>query len=283
MLGIYLAICGAVVLVFADTQKKQFGVKYSNEVIIWNTVFIGVMAGFAASYYLQMGVSHYPSLWWIPLTAALLIAGEITFIRAIVAGDFSEVAPVRATAPIFSVLFALVAFGEFPTFLALFGIVLVIAGVWMLSPRNREGHRLLSSGVRYMIAAQFFGVLMALTIKAASIGVSPLFCFSCAMLGELLYFSGKLIQARENPLVLYRDNPLRTVSMGLLWGVGIVLVSIAPSYTLAAYAYASSQIYMPVAFVISVVVLKERQASHRLLPMLVILGGVLLVIFGAYQ
>lgn len=283
MLGIYLAIFGAVILVFADTQKKQFGEKYSNEVIIWNTVFIGAMAGFLACYCFEMGVSHFPSLWWIPLTAALLIVGEIAFIRAIVTGDFSEVAPIRATAPVFSVLFALVAFGEFPTTFALVGIALVIAGVWMLSPRNRDGHRLLSPGVRYMIAAQFFGVLMALTIKAASIGVSPLFCFSCAMLGELLYFSGKLIKERETPLVLYRDSPLRTVSMGLLWGVGIVLVSIAPSYTLAAYAYASSQIYMPVAFAVSVLVLKEGHASHRLLPMLVILGGVLLVIFGAYQ
>jgi len=87
MLGIYLSLVGAVILVFAA----------------------------AACLIADAQVLDAAAFIWLPLTIVLLIAGEITFIKSLTLGDLSEVAPLRAVSPVFSVLFALLAFGEFPT------------------------------------------------------------------------------------------------------------------------------------------------------------------------
>jgi len=282
MLGIYLSLVGAVILVFADVLKKQFSSEHPFEIVVWNTVLVGIFFAAAACLIAGAQVLDAAAFIWLPLTIVLLIAGEITFIKSLTLGDLSEVAPLRAVSPVFSVLFALLVLGEFPTPLALGGVALVVSGVWFITPRPAGSQvRVLSKAARYMILSQFIGVLMGITIKIASAGISPLIYFLCCLLGELAYFSIIIQRKKFDAWALYKSKPAATLTMGSLWGVGLVAVSIAPAYTLVAYAYASSQIYLPVAMLVSAYVLKERQVSKRILPMLLLLCGVILVIFGA--
>ncbi len=280
--GIVLSVVSAVVLVFADLFKKRLGAHAPYETVIWTTVGCGAVIGFIASVLTGATISDPFQLLWLPLATALFIAGEITFIRSITVGELSEVAPLRAAGPIFSLIAAMALFSETPEPIALAGVALVVVGVWLLSPRARRASGpVFSPGMRFMILSQFLGVGMSLAIKAASEGVSPLLFFSLVMLGEWLYFSWILWRKGENPLALFRRSPAEASAMAMLWGVGIIGISIAPVYTLVAYAYAGSQVYLPVSLVVSYLFLGEREVLKRIGPAAIILGGVVFVILGA--
>lgn len=282
MIGVVLASVGALLLVFADALKKQLGNHLSYKLVIWNTVFAGIVTGSIASYATGASIADPKYLLWLPVATALLILGEITFIKSIVSADFSEVAPIRAVAPVYSVCLGILFLGEYPTLIALVGVFLVVAGVWMISPKpvDRAIPRF-SAGVKYMLASQLFTVLMAITIKTASAGVSPLIFFTFMMVGEWVYFSFAIMHGRIHPLGLIRFDPFRAVLMSLLWAVGILAISIAPSYTLVAYAYASGQLYLPMSLVVGAYMLKEHEVLRRVKPAAIILIGVILIIFEA--
>ncbi len=282
MVGIVLALIGAVFLVFADALKKQFGNHVSYKLVIWNTVLAGIVIGSIASYATGAVITDSSYLIWLPLAILLLILGEITFIKSLISSDFSEVAPIRAVAPVYSVCLGMLFLGEYPTFVALVGVFLVVGGVWMISPKpiDRTVPRF-SIGVKYMLASQLLGVLMAITIKAASPGVPPIIFFTLMMIGEWAYFSLAIMHGRIHPLGMFRFNPVRSFVMSLLWGVGILAISIAPSYTLVAYAYASGQLYLPMSLIVGAYMLKEPAALRRVKPAAIILIGVILIIFEA--
>jgi|GEM_PF-2945962 len=282
MLGIFLAMFGAIVLVFADSLKGQFGRHISYKLVIWNTVLVGVVIGAIASVLMGATITAPVYLLWLPISILLLVLGEVTFIKSLIHGDFSEVAPIRAVAPVFSLFLAMLFLGEIPSVLSMFGVMLIVGGVWAISVSDiKSGGLKLSPGVKYMICSQFFGVLLGITIKIASTGVSPLIYFTLVMVGEWIYFSFAILHGRIPPLALFRHDPVRATVMSMLWGIGILAVSIAPAYTLVSYAYASSQIYLPVSLLVSGYWLKEQKAFARLKPGAILLAGVALVILGA--
>jgi drug/metabolite transporter (DMT)-like permease len=287
--GIWLALLGGVILAVADAFKKRLAERFANEVVIWNAVAWGVALTGAFIAITGIGPVDWSVVWrYLPLALLLFLIGEITFIRSLKSGEFSEVIPFKATVPIVGMALSFFLLGEVPTVIALTGVALVVIGIYLMYLPNLQLKSILrplqacweNPGPRYMIASSVVGAGFGVVIKSASNGCPPIFFFWLVLLGELLCFSVYLAVQRRSPLGIYKTAAIPTLLMSVPWSAGIVLLNISVSYTLVAYAHAAGQVHAIAALLLAYFFFGERNMIKRIVPCLVMVAGVCCIVLG---
>ena len=135
-----LALASALFASVRDLLSKQYGKEIDPLLISWSMglfslPFLGIALSFTSIP--TLGPGFWPSLFAAGL---LLPLAWILYIKALSLSDLSLTIPMMATNPIFVLLIAALLLGEKPGAQGMAGIVLIVAGTFVLSSgRNLEG------------------------------------------------------------------------------------------------------------------------------------------------
>jgi drug/metabolite transporter (DMT)-like permease len=281
MFGIFVALTGTLLLVLADTGKKHLSVQFTSVQVVWSTLVVGI-----AINVLYLGVAGLPEVNWqgtltyLPLSVALLTAGELAFMYTLRSLEFSLVIPLRALSPLFAVPISFGLFGEYPSTQAAIGMLLIVGGVFFLfRPVQRTNLRALRSPAA--VCVLFCAVNQPVLASVQRIGASessPVLYFTLVLIGELVVFTGLARYLQISPLRAFAERPGFSLGTAILWGLGITFVFVAVQYTLVAYVIAILQLAALFSIAIGALVFHEPFARQRVMPSIAVVIGAACVV-----
>lgn len=203
---------------------------------------------FFAAYILMMGPASLAPAFWAGLTVLLPLNIVGTFVQyeAVRSAPLSLTMPLMAFTPAFMMPVGVLVLGEIPSLFGLGGILLVVAGSWVLNADSAAGGDMLAPfrailrehGSRMALLASFIWAFGAVLSKTLALSGDPLyagamfFCIHNAVLVLGLFLSG-----RSSPRVLLR-HPVSGLVSGLMLVAHIACHYTAITMVAAAYMIA---------------------------------------------
>ncbi len=214
--------------------------------------------------------------------AMLNAAATLLLWEALKRDNLSRVFPFLALAPLFSVVTALLILHELPSHQGLFGIILIVAGLFIIERPTRTGTARTQShsGFLFVVLSAFLISLNIAVDRLAILHSSPLFYptffFGAALVPVLLYILIK--QPAASPRI-FIPNSRSLLASSFLLAVGGILTSLALSLTLASYVSAIKRLGVLFAILWGAKFLKE-EISVRLAAgaLLATLGAILIAL-----
>ena len=164
-------LISATLLALYDTAKK-YSVRDNG---VMPVLFIATACGtlaftlfIAATGHLRASLAISPSGFWLVVLKSLIVSASWVFVYyAMRALPLSIAAPIRASAPLWTLVGAMALFREIPTPVQAVGMAAIIAGYWLFSVAGKaEGIRFTRSiGVFYAFAGTLLGAGSALYDK----------------------------------------------------------------------------------------------------------------------
>lgn len=276
----------AIVLVVTAAICHAVWNLYAKRAADGGAVFVWLNSTVSVLLYLPVGVTVcllYPPEWSPLLPAAMLLTGvlhtgyAVALQRGYRHGDMSVVYPLaRGTGPALSVAFAIVVFAERPGLAGLLGAAGVVAGILVIGLGRADTGMRLGAGVGYGLLT---GALIAAytvwdAFAVSALGISPI----------LLHWGDNLTRSATLAPHALRNKPeIRRVWTTHRTPILVVAVFAPAAYILVLFAYR----YAPVSLVapareLSIVIggvlawllLREPQATRRILGAMVVLLGV---------
>lgn len=223
---------------------------------------------------------------WIALFVGgtLNVVTTILYMKAIQYSDLSLTVPIVAFTPLFLLITSPLIVGEFPNFLGLIGVLLIVAGSYTLNIKQRhEGylapfHALLKEkGPKLMLLVAFF---WSITSNFDKIGVqnsSPLFWviamsiyITLVMLPILLFKSAKNFQQiSSNYKILFL--------IGLCSVLTLIFQMTAINMTLVSYVISIKRTSAIMTVLFGYFIFREKGIKERLIGVIIMIIGVLCI------
>lgn len=198
-------------------------------------------------------------------------------------GDMSVVYPLaRGSSPLFVMLIAFAWHGETPSPLGLFGVLLVVVGVYILPLRSMRPSDLFAPLVSLRNRASQLALLTGLMIAGYSVvdkegvkHVDPVLFYwlvltlSVVVLLPYLHLARPGVVARE-----WRNNWRNVLIVGVILVAGYLIILYVLMHNPVGYATAVRSISVPFGALLGVLVLKERFSVPKLIGTAVIFAGV---------
>jgi drug/metabolite transporter (DMT)-like permease len=235
---------------------------------------------------LQQPYIGLPQLAGIGGTAVLHLGYFVLLQRGYRVGDFSVVYPLaRSTGPALSSAGAILFFGERPTLLAGVGMVLIIAGVYMLTARDKQGVvRTVNAGwaVRYGILTGLF--IAAYTLWDARsvriLGVPPLVLDWGSNIGRVLLLLPFAGSWREDIALHWREHRVEIGAVAILGTFAYILVLTAMQFTPVSYVAPARETSILIGTLMGMRYLSEGGGMKRIIAALMMVAGVAALALG---
>jgi drug/metabolite transporter (DMT)-like permease len=266
--------------------------------------FVWVSSTFALGLYVIAGTGYWlwrqpvlpAGIWWVVAGSGLLkTLYSLLLQRAYRAGDFSLVYPLtRGTAPLLATLGAIAFFGERPTPLALAGGAVIIACVFYLSGGSESVGRILrmsrgSSGTTRPTQGVLYGLACGTCVGIYTVWDQR--AVSQLQLPPVLYDGGTQLvlfgvltpfawQRRDEVAATWREHRGKAAVVGLLSPVAYVLILTAMSFTPVSYLAPAREISIVIGAFFGAKLLKEGDASRRLLAAAGMVAGIIALALG---
>jgi drug/metabolite transporter (DMT)-like permease len=249
-----------------------------------------VLAALSLLFFFNTAFAHLsPSFWINVLLAALFdVGGWMFMVMSLSKTDLSIFGPLNAYKVIVSMLFALVFLGEVPTLQGFIGIMIIIAGSFLLLPpstgtmQNRLAQLWLDRGVQ----ARFLSILLfsigTVFLKGSLEHSGPLetlifwslFGLPLILLANAFLTTERLADNIKNS----QPHVLPIAATGLTVFVMQYLTLVLLSQMLIAYALALFQLGMLLQVFLGYRIFNEPHVIRRLMASLVMIAGSLLVL-----
>ena len=200
----------------------------------------------------------------------------------------TTVSTLKASRPVFVVVFSIILFGEKLNVWQWAGVLLVIAALYLLSlSSKKEGIKFTSNkGVFYMVISIFAGAASALYDKHILGYMEPLFVQSWAN----VYITGMLLVCVL--VKALKDGPEKRDRFTWDWRLLLIAVLITLSDGLYFFALKDGDALLSVismlrrcsvviTFVLGALIFKEKRIKDKALDLVVLLAGVTLLLFGS--
>ncbi len=232
-----------------------------------------------------------PEFWgWCGLSATLAVGANWLIIEALRRSDLSLLGPINAFKPVVSLFPGWVLLGEPLGLLAASGILLVLTGSLLLTPRTKPGQRsqalLGDRGVQLRFLALILSAGEAVTLKRAIRLADPLTVFaSWCLLGLLILLPITLRRLLRNGPSLMGPNPKRQsmAALGLVTTTG--LMQSCTLITLAAFPVGAALALYQTSSILTVLlghaVFQEPHLHRRLGGAMVMAAGAALLVLQA--
>jgi drug/metabolite transporter (DMT)-like permease len=250
-------------------------------------VSLGATLIFGPITYLEIVRTH---LCWSGLILALSLASAVLHLLYFVVlqlgyrkADLSVVYPVaRGAGPLFSVLGAILIFGERPGWMALVGVGLVVAGVLIMTGLRFQRGTAIARGLEFGTLTGLFIAAYTLWDKWAVVDlhVSALFITFASMLLPFLLLIPVVL---KNPGELKREiqtHWIHALVVAIFQPLSYLLVLIALKTTPITYVAPARELSIVFGVFFGAGLLKERDMVKRMLAALVILVGIVLLALG---
>ncbi len=280
ILGIFTAFFEALKDVFGKQNLKQ-----SDEyVVAWSLSFFSVI--FLIPWVIHTGIPALNSQFWI----ALLIGGSINavtallYIKAIKVSDLSLTVPLVALTPLFMLLTSPLIVGEYPTFFDCIGILLIVAGSYLLNIKEKSQGYLApfkalvnEPGPKFMLIVAF---LWSITSNFDKIGVqnsSPIFwLFSIFGTMSILLLPVLLYKTPNPSRKIFKQLPM-LAAMGFFNAIGVLCQMQALTLTLVVQVIAIKRTSVLMGVLFGHFIFKEKDIQQRLLGAGIMILGVLFI------
>lgn len=197
--------------------------------------------------------------------------------------DLSVVYPVaRGAGPLFSVLGAILIFGERPGWVALVGVALVIVGVLIMTGLRFQRGTAIAKGLEYGALTGLFIAAYTLWDKWAVVDkhVSALFITFTSMLLPFLGLIPVVLKDLNNLRREVSTHWLQALAVAVFQPLSYLLVLIALKTTPITYVAPARELSIVFGVFFGAGLLKEKDMAKRMLAALVILVGIVLLALG---
>lgn len=292
MIGILFAQGSAVLQATQNILNKKLVKQEEPLVVIWYTIFMSMF--FLVPLVIISGVPWLGPLFFLFLGIRLLldVFALSLYFHALRDGDVSLVIPLSTFSVVFSLISSSIINHEFPNYLGMIGIFVVIAGTYLLNFPSKERlknfflpFRLLFSNPSarlILLSALLYGIIYSVNKAGIAHSSTSFFTFSAAF-GLLMCFSFILLyQKRGGVKELFKLEKFKKFfPLGLLDGVKIFLFMLAVSYTFVAFADASDNTTAIYSTLLAGFIFKEK-IKQRMIPVFVMIVGVIIITISTY-
>ncbi|MCX6649578.1 MAG: DMT family transporter [Candidatus Bathyarchaeota archaeon] len=225
----------------------------------------------------------------VPFLIASAIAEAVYFLalsRAYDAGDLSIVYPVARSAPLFVAVAGAIFFGDPLTTAGLAGILLVLAGVYILHLKSLKLNSLLEPLRSFKGPAFGFALIAAvgttaysLSDKAAVTRVDPVLYDLWLEVAITLVLTPIVLRSRGlgNIRTEWGNTWKRITVAGALMRGGYLLVLVAMTLAPVGYLLAFRQISVVIGALLGLIILREGYGAPRILGSATIFAGVYII------
>lgn len=284
MLGFFLAFLTAFFESVKDVFSKKGLKKFDAYVVAWALHFFVLV--FIAPLLLVVEVPEIGSRFWdaLIISGILDVAVAIIYMKALKSSDLSLTIPMITFTPLFLLITAPLIVGEFPSFLGVAGIILIVFGAYFMNITERHNgltapFRALmkEKGPRLMLLAAFIWSITSSFDKVGVLNSSPLFwvvatsAFRSFFLFPIAFFKSKA-QMLEVPRNLRFLAPI-----GFLGALALVFQMTAIKLTLVAYVISIKRAGVIFGVLFGHFIFKERGIKERLVGAAIMVLGVVLI------
>lgn len=267
-----------------DVLGKQNLQKSDEYVVAWSFSFFSVI--FLIPWVLYTGIPPLNSQFWL----ALLIGGGINavtallYMKAIKLSDLSLTLPLVALTPLFMLLTSPLMVGEYPKFFDYIGILLIVAGSYLLNIKEKSKGYLApfkalldEPGPRLMLIVAF---LWSIASNCDKIGVTnsyPIFwVFSLFSTMSVLLLPVLLYKTPNPGGQILKQLPM-LAAMGFINATGVIfqMQALTLTFVVRVIALKRTSILMGVLF--GHFIFKEKDIQERLLGAGIMILGVLFI------
>jgi drug/metabolite transporter (DMT)-like permease len=225
-------------------------------------------------------------LWALLAAVIIQFAVVLLYLKALQISDISTSIPFITLTPLFMLISSPIMIGEFPNTAGLFGIVLIVAGTWLInySKSNKSifapfKSLIVNKGSRYMLIVAF---LWSITANIDKIGVqesSPVFwAFSKDALLMLLFILLMLWKS-EKPFHQIKKEYKALSLIGFLRAGSAVTQMVAIQFILVSYVIAIKRSSALFVILWGYLFLNEKEnMKTKLSGIMVILAGLALIV-----
>ena len=280
ILGIFTAFFEAVKDVFGKQNLK----KSDEYVVAWSLAFFSVI--FLTPWVIYTGIPELNTQFWF----SLLIGGSINavttllYIKAIKVSDLSLTVPLVALTPLFMLLTSPLIVGEYPNFFDYIGILLIVAGSYLLNIKEKsQGYLapfkalLNEPGPKFMLIVAF---LWSITSNFDKIGVknsSPIFWLFSLFGTMTILLLPVLLQKTPNPSrKIIKQLPM-LAAMGFFNAIGVLCQMQALTLTLVVQVIAIKRTSVLMGVLFGHFIFKEKDIQQRLLGAGIMILGVFFI------
>ncbi len=284
MLGFLFAFLTA----FFDSMKEVFskkGLRHIDEyTVAWSLRFFATLFSIPLLFFIDI-----PSIgerFWeaLILGGGLNVITTILYMKAYKHSDISITSPIAMFTPLFLLVTSPIMLGEFPTVIGLAGVLLIVAGSYVLNFKESQNgifhpFKVLfrERGPRLMLAVAF---IWSITSNFDKIGVknsSPIFwVFAVNLFLSTVLFPEMLYKSKES-IRHVRKNLKALVPIGLFSTVTLVFQMMAINLILVVYVTSIKRISSLLSVLSGHFVFGEKGIRERLAGAILMVLGVLLI------
>jgi bacterial/archaeal transporter family protein len=279
---VWFSVCSAVLLGFYDVAKKQ--ALKSNGVLWILLCATGLSALFLCPFLSAGSLTDHLSL---VLKAVLVSSSWVSGLIALKLLPLTTASTIKASRPMFVVIFSIILFGERLSLLQWAGVALIMAALLLLARSSRkEGINFTSDkGIAWMVVSVLTGAASALYDKHILAHLQPMFVQS---------WSNVYITALLALLILIKYLRDKGSVEKFRWDWMLLLIAVLITISDALYFYAVKEegallsvismirrSSVLITFIFGALVFKEHHIRDKAIDLAILLGGLALLLFAS--
>ncbi len=251
---------------------------------LWLAIIAGLVAFAPAALYFLFTQPPSGSGWIFIAASAVIHVFYFLFLGgALARTDLSVAYPLaRGIGPLFVLIIALIFLGETPSGPGIAGVLLVIAGIYLLNtPRltlralTQPFRALISTpGTRYALLTGLTIGIYSVVDKAGVDRVNPLLYMWLWVLGTALLMAPFYLRSPDRVTSILRHEARPVIAAGILLFGAYTLVLTAMTWSIVTYVSAARESSILIATLYGALLLKESVGPARVLGALVLALGV---------
>lgn len=254
-------------------------------IVAWSNSFFSALFLIPILFF---GIPEIKPMFFVGLivSGSLNIAALVFFMKSIKSGDLSNTVPLTTLSPLLLLITSPIIVGEFPSFQGILGMVLIVAGSYLLNFKSSKEDFLSpfksivkEKGPRYMLIVVLIWAITANFDKIGVVNSSPLFySFAVQLYIGTIMLPGIYSKHRKNPADINK-NIKALIGVGFLATLTIICHMIAISMTIVPYVISIKRTNSILSVIFGRIFFKEGYLKERLLAAILMFVGVLLITF----
>ena len=200
--------------------------------------------------------------------------GNYYIIKALSLGELSSLAPINSYKPVVAMIIAFIYLKEIPSFFAILGILLIIAGTYILH-FSGEGYNM--TAVFYRLLALIFSASEPVFVKKIILLTNIPTSFSLWAISGLIFSLIFVLASKHTPKIPQTKYlVLLVLSVGIMqYSTNYVFSKINVSYALALF-----QLSTLLSVFLGINIFKENGLKRKIIASLIMISGAIVIILG---
>ena len=278
------ALATAIFTSFADVLRKKAVNRADVLVIAWAWRFFVFL--FALSFLRfeptrQLGPAFY---WTAPIIVVCIISSTLLYVKSLKHSDMSLTIPMLAFSPLFLLITSPLILGEFPHPLGLVGILLIVAGSYILNYRESskgyfEPFKALvrNKGTRLMLIVAVIYSIGANIEKIGVLNASPLFWIVTTEAVASTALLPIMLKNVQQPVSQIKKNFKYLFLLGLFEAIAMFCQMKAYQLAIVPYVISIKRTSVIWSALLGFLILKEGGFKERLIGIIFMVLGVFLI------